>query len=83
MMPCRKAQLLGVFCAMAAFSRTPAEQYGRLPLAFEQNLGQTDARVRYLARSSDHTLFLTAEGAVLRLPEVPFACAGAMRTVLL
>ncbi len=40
-------------------------QYGKLPLHFEENRGQTDARVHYLARSADRTLFFTPEGAVL------------------
>jgi hypothetical protein len=31
---------------VAAFA---AESYGKLPLAFEPNVGQTDARVRFLA----------------------------------
>src|SRR3990172_5483924 len=48
------------------------EAYGRLPLAFEANQGQTDARVKFLSRGSGYTLFLTSTEAVLRLqkPEV-------------
>ena len=41
--------------------------YGRLPLSFEANLGQTDARVRFLARGGGYTIFLTADEAVLAL----------------
>ena len=41
--------------------------YGRLPLRFEANQGQTDARVRFLARGSGYTIFLTADEAVLSL----------------
>jgi uncharacterized protein (TIGR03437 family) len=52
--------LLG-FCAAGMLTA------GRLPLGFERNQGQTDGQVRYLARALDHTLFLTAEGAVLRM----------------
>src|SRR5215467_3200962 len=44
--------------------------YGKLPFAFEQNLGQTDEHVRFLARGGNYTLFLTANEAVLRL-EIP------------
>jgi uncharacterized repeat protein (TIGR01451 family) len=41
--------------------------YGRLPLMFEPNQGQTDARVRFLARGSGYGLYLTAHDAVLAL----------------
>src|SRR6266850_1771200 len=33
--------------------------YGKLPLTFEQNQGQTDARVKFLARGSGYTVFLS------------------------
>src|SRR6185295_14304794 len=38
-----------------------AEQFGRLPLSFEANVGQVDSRVQYLSRGSGHTLFLTED----------------------
>jgi hypothetical protein len=41
--------------------------YGRLPLSFEANQGQTDARVRFLARCGGYTIFLTNDEAVLTL----------------
>lgn len=41
--------------------------YHRLPLAFEANQGQTDSRVKFLARGAGYTLFLTGEEAVLVL----------------
>jgi hypothetical protein len=41
--------------------------YGQLPLTFESNLGQTDQRVRFLARGHRYSLFLTATEAVLSL----------------
>jgi len=41
--------------------------YGKLPLSFEANQGQTDARVRFLARGGGYTIFLTADEAVLAL----------------
>jgi hypothetical protein len=41
--------------------------YGKLPLAFEPNVGQTDARVQFLARGSGYSLFLGRERAVLAL----------------
>jgi len=41
-----------------------AGTYGKLPLSFEPNQGQTDARVRFLARASGYTLFVTGNEAV-------------------
>ena len=41
--------------------------YAALPLAFEKNQGQTDERVKYIARTRGYTLFLTASDAVLAL----------------
>jgi hypothetical protein len=41
--------------------------YGKLPMAFEANQGQTDATVKYLARGSGYSLFLTPNEAVLAL----------------
>jgi Cep192 domain 4/Beta-propeller repeat len=43
------------------------DAYGKLPLSFEQNSGQTDPRVRFLAHGSGYTLFLTDQEATLRL----------------
>ena len=34
-------------------------EYGKLPLTFEPNVGQTDARVRFLARGGGMTVFFT------------------------
>jgi hypothetical protein len=39
--------------------------YAKLPLSFEPNRGQTDARVKFLARGSGYVLFLTSREAVL------------------
>ena len=33
--------------------------YGKLPLSFEENQGQTDARVKFLMRGNGYTVFLT------------------------
>ena len=44
-----------------------AENYGKLPLSFEANQGQSDSRVDFLARGSGYTLFLTPTEAVLAL----------------
>jgi hypothetical protein len=43
------------------------ESYGKLPLSFEANQGQTDGRVKFLSRGSGYTLFLTADEAVFSL----------------
>src|SRR6266404_2069098 len=42
-----------------------AESYGKLPLSFEANHGQTDGRVKFLSRTGGYTLFLTRDEAVL------------------
>jgi Bacterial Ig-like domain (group 3)/Beta-propeller repeat/Transmembrane protein 131-like N-terminal len=41
------------------------EGYGKLPLSFEANHGQADARVKFLSRTAGYTLFLTRDEAVL------------------
>jgi len=41
--------------------------YASLPLAFEQNQGQTDAQVKYMARGDGYILFLTGDDAVFSL----------------
>ena len=43
------------------------DSYGKLPLSFEVNHGQTDVRVKFLSRTSGYTLFLTGDEAVLAL----------------
>jgi hypothetical protein len=44
---------------------TIADRYGRLPIAFERNDGQTDPRVQFLAHGRGYTLFLTGTEAVV------------------
>ncbi|MFP5285231.1 MAG: SBBP repeat-containing protein, partial [Thermoanaerobaculia bacterium] len=43
--------------------------FGIRPLAFEENRGQTDGRVRFLSRGDGYALFLTPAEAVLALRE--------------
>ncbi len=43
------------------------EAYGRIPLYFEPNEGQTDPQVRFLARGGGYTLYLTPAEAVFVL----------------
>src|SRR5438046_3024981 len=68
--------LITAACGTVPASVTPAkpdaarhvrvsEAYGKLPLYFEANKGQTDEQVRFLARGSRSTLFLTPSEAVL------------------
>ncbi len=52
--------------------------FGRLPLRFEANHHQTDARVSFLARGRGYTLFLTATEAVLRLRSAEAGKGSAM-----
>jgi len=43
------------------------ESYGKLPLSFEANKGQTDPEVKFLSRGIGYTLFLAPTEAVLAL----------------
>jgi hypothetical protein len=69
---------MGSFRSLAAqTASTPAitpatrarinSSYAALPLAFEANQGQVDAQVKYMARGTAYTLFLTANEAVISL----------------
>jgi hypothetical protein len=51
----------------AIMTATAATASSRLPLAFEINRGQTDARARFTARGSGMNVYLTDEGALLAL----------------
>src|SRR5712691_3292520 len=51
--------------AQAATQGRVDETYGKLPLSFEANRGQSDSQVKFLARGPEHTLFLTSTEAVL------------------
>ena len=54
--------------ALARASQTQLlKTYGKLPLSFEANQGQTDSQVQFLARGGGYTLFLTSREAVLSL----------------
>ena len=43
------------------------EAYGKLPLCFEENVGQTAREVRYVSHGAGYELFLTPNDAVLAL----------------
>lgn len=74
------AQVSGGAAVSAANSSAPADSkgaspavarisssYGKLPISFEVNQGQTDKTVQFLARGTGYTLFLTPGEAVLSL----------------
>src|SRR5882762_9748267 len=62
--------LVGFACpATAAPEARVSETYGKLPLHFEANQGQTHQDVRFLARGAGYSLYLTAGVAVLILTE--------------
>ena len=65
-----------------------AEAYGKLPLSFEENVGQTAQEVRFVSHGAGYELFLTPQEAVLALrtpvshdlsPRHRFATARALR----
>jgi hypothetical protein len=45
------------------------EAYGKLPLAFVPNEGQTDETVRYYAQGAGYGFYFTSEGAILSFAE--------------
>lgn len=55
--------------APATTTRTVQDSYGRLPLAFEANQGQTDGRAQFVSRGSGYTVFLTATEAIVSLQQ--------------
>jgi hypothetical protein len=60
--------LAGFFLpAAAATDARVSESYGKLPLQFEANRGQTHKDVRFLSRGPGYSLYLTAGEAVLVL----------------
>ncbi len=69
------ALVLSLFSSGAVLLRAPevpplaaaVADHGHLPMRFEQNVGQVDMEVRFVARGSGATLFLTEEGATLSL----------------
>lgn len=52
-------------------------QYAALPVRFEPNVGQSDSRVRFLARGNGYTLFLTPGEAVIALAQRTIAAQDA------
>jgi hypothetical protein len=52
-----------------AFQKKIAQGYGKLPLSFEANAGQSDPQVKFISRSTGYTLFLTGDEAVFTLSD--------------
>jgi hypothetical protein len=73
--------------AHAVDARGSSQQAIKLPLTFETNLGQVDARVQYLARGAHGNFFLTRDGVTLTAGRVPAESSvdmwfpGALRSV--
>src|SRR5881296_3190316 len=66
------AMALVMLPSLVTASKAPSklqamESYGRLPLSFEANNGQTESQVRFLARGRGYTLFLAENEAVFAL----------------
>jgi Beta-propeller repeat len=67
------ASALGQTVAPTAHSGMPAQKvriaegYGRLPLAFEANQGQSDPQVKFLTQGAGYSLFLTSTEVLLTL----------------
>ncbi|HEX5759821.1 MAG TPA: SBBP repeat-containing protein [Thermoanaerobaculia bacterium] len=58
---------IGLMSLAACALQAEVLPFGQRPLAFEENRGQTDGRVKFLSRGSGYNLFLTATEAVLAL----------------
>lgn len=57
--------------------------FGQLPLMFEPNVGQTDGRVKFMARGTGYGLFLTGNEAVLSFAAQPAKDGSAVETSVL
>ena len=58
---------IGLTAAETSTSLRTSGEYGKIPLGFELNQGQTDAEVQFLARGAGYIVFLTPTNAVLSL----------------
>src|SRR5439155_8476384 len=65
--PPQQSQAIAARAPTAATRGAVQAAYGKLPLHFEANRGQSAAQVKFLARGSGYTVFLTATEAVLAL----------------
>jgi hypothetical protein len=69
--PDRRTQVTGTRTASPSIARSTkarvVENYGKLPMRFEANQGQTDANVKFLVRGRGYRLFLTGKEALVAL----------------
>jgi len=63
----QNSQPSSVYQTIAKAQVKVLDQYGKLPLSFEANRGQTDSRVKFLSRGHGYSLFLTRNQAVIAL----------------
>jgi hypothetical protein len=75
----RSRGLAGASADPKANAQAALSDYKTLPVYFERNRGQTDARVKFLSRGPGYTLFLTGQGAVMALRKVDRAPASATK----
>ena len=83
---CSTAILSALFVCLVgtvASEANPGDAYGRLPLSFEANQGQTHSSIEFVARSTGYQLFLTPNEAVLVLRRPGAGPADALRMTLL
>src|SRR5829696_8362957 len=64
-----KRTLVGLFWlqTLVVLAAPVADSFGKLPLSFEQNRGQADSAVRFLARTPQCSAFVTEDGVTLVL----------------
>jgi hypothetical protein len=75
----RRLISLGLLVAVVSACESRRAARAGLPLSFEPNRGQTDARVDFLARGAGHAAFLSAGAAVVVLTR-PDSTGVALRT---
>jgi hypothetical protein len=63
----RNADVVASDVSLPQVEQRVSDAYGKLPMTFEPNLGQTDEAVRFLARGHGYSLFLTQASATLSL----------------
>ena len=58
-----------------------AENFGKLPLSFEANQGQSDKQVKFISRSKGYTIFLTPTEAVFSIRQTKQPAVMRMKLV--
>ena len=62
-------------------SLASGQSYGKSPIYFEPNVGQTDSQVKFIARGNGATTFLTATEAVFALPIADFGSPSGKQSI--